>query len=87
MNLQFSDLGDFVDDALFSAGENLKASAADSAATAKYNAGVAQLIEAKAVATRQNSAAYAKALNTLTVGVVVVLAFFVLAKYVIPALK
>lgn len=87
MGLQLSDIGDFVEDVLAGAGDNFAGQGANAKATAEYNSTVATLALNKAKNETRKTEAAAKLANTVVVGLLVILAVFVLAKYVVPAFK
>lgn len=87
MGLQLADIGDFVEDVFAGAGDNFAGQGANAKATAEYNTAVATLVLNKAKNDSKKTEAATKLANTVVVGLLVILAVFVLAKYVIPAVR
>lgn len=86
-NFGWDDVGQLADQIFDGIGTNFVSRANNAQATADYNSAVAELVRTKARNETKKTEQYAKAINNIVIGLIGVLAIFVIAKYVLPKLK
>lgn len=86
--MQFiQDIPNAVTDIISGIGTGFRAGQENAAATAEYNSAIAAYVRSKADAENRQAAAIAKTVNTAVVGLLVIFAIYVAAKFIIPKIK